>query len=100
MRNRTARQGIVMALAIAIPAVLEAQERPAYRDASLPVAHRVRDLLGRMTLDEKFWQLYMIPGAPWDSGTAESHAALFRGQHPAGHTHHSVRGRSARADAS
>jgi beta-glucosidase len=67
MRNRTARQGIVMALAIAIPAVLEAQERPAYRDASLPVAHRVRDLLGRMTLDEKFWQLYMIPGAPWDS---------------------------------
>ena len=33
-----------------------------YRDASRPVAERVRDLLGRMTLEEKFWQLFMIPG--------------------------------------
>src|SRR5262245_7176188 len=33
-----------------------------YRDAKLPVADRVRDLLGRMTLEEKFWQLFMIPG--------------------------------------
>ncbi|HYN06979.1 MAG TPA: glycoside hydrolase family 3 N-terminal domain-containing protein [Vicinamibacterales bacterium] len=39
------------------------QERPPrYRDASLPVDDRVRDLLGRMTLEEKFWQLFMIPG--------------------------------------
>jgi beta-glucosidase len=39
------------------------QERPPrYRDASLPVDERVRDLLGRMTLEEKFWQLFMIPG--------------------------------------
>jgi beta-glucosidase len=33
-----------------------------YRDATLPVAERVRDLLGRMTLEEKFWQVFMIPG--------------------------------------
>jgi len=33
-----------------------------YRDARLPTADRVRDLLGRMTLEEKFWQLFMIPG--------------------------------------
>ena len=33
-----------------------------YRDARLPIAERVRDLLGRMTLEEKFWQLFMIPG--------------------------------------
>jgi beta-glucosidase len=40
-----------------------AQGTPApYRDARLPVDSRVRDLLGRMTLDEKFWQLFMIPG--------------------------------------
>jgi beta-glucosidase len=26
------------------------------------VAERVRDLLGRMTADERFWQLFMIPG--------------------------------------
>lgn len=35
---------------------------PRYRDPSLAVAERVRDLIGRMTLDEKFWQLFMIPG--------------------------------------
>ena len=35
---------------------------PPYRDARLPTRERVRDLLSRMTLDEKFWQLYMIPG--------------------------------------
>ena len=29
---------------------------------ALPVDARVADLLGRMTLDEKFWQLFMIPG--------------------------------------
>ena len=33
-----------------------------YRDPSLPVDARVSDLLGRMTVEEKFWQLYMIPG--------------------------------------
>jgi beta-glucosidase len=38
-----------------------------YRDARLPTAERVRDLLGRMTLEEKFWQLFMIPGDLDDS---------------------------------
>jgi beta-glucosidase len=33
-----------------------------YRDARLPIDARVRDLVGRMTLEEKFWQLFMIPG--------------------------------------
>ena len=33
-----------------------------YRDARLPTDARVADLLGRMTPDEKFWQLFMIPG--------------------------------------
>lgn len=35
---------------------------PPYRNPTLPVSERVRDLIGRMTLDEKFWQLFMIPG--------------------------------------
>ena len=39
-----------------------ARNAAAYRDARLPVDARVRDLVGRMTLDEKFWQLFMIPG--------------------------------------
>ena len=34
-----------------------------YRDARLPIDQRVDDLLGRMTMEEKFWQLFMIPGA-------------------------------------
>ena len=33
-----------------------------YKNASLPVDERVKDLLLRMTPEEKFWQLYMIPG--------------------------------------
>src|SRR5688500_16965649 len=43
----------------------EAVAQP-YRDASLPVDARVRDLIGRMTIEDKFWQLYMIPGGRED----------------------------------
>ena len=32
-----------------------------YKDASTPIEERVDDLLSRMTLEEKFWQLFMIP---------------------------------------
>jgi beta-glucosidase len=35
---------------------------PPYRNAALPIEARVRDLVSRMTLEEKFWQLFMIPG--------------------------------------
>lgn len=37
-------------------------QMPAYKDPSLPVEERVEDLLGRMTTEEKFWQIYMMPG--------------------------------------
>ena len=39
----------------------------AYRDPALPVEARARDLIGRMTLEEKFWQLFMLPGSRADS---------------------------------
>jgi len=39
------------------------QTAPAYKNPRLPVDVRVQDLLGRMTLEEKFWQLFMIPGS-------------------------------------
>jgi beta-glucosidase len=56
----------VALFASALTAVVVCQpqsaERLPYRDARLPVAERVKDLLGRMTLEEKFWQLFMIPG--------------------------------------
>jgi beta-glucosidase len=35
---------------------------PAYKNAALPIEERVTDLLQRMTPEEKFWQLFMIPG--------------------------------------
>ena len=39
-----------------------AQSTPPYKNAKLPIPQRVNDLLSRMTLEEKFWQLFMIPG--------------------------------------
>jgi beta-glucosidase len=33
-----------------------------YKNPDLSIDKRVEDLLSRMTLDEKFWQLYMMPG--------------------------------------
>ncbi|WP_316808299.1 glycoside hydrolase family 3 N-terminal domain-containing protein [Pedobacter agri] len=33
-----------------------------YKDAKASVDERVKDLLARMTPEEKFWQLFMIPG--------------------------------------
>jgi beta-glucosidase len=37
-------------------------ERLPYRDPGLPTSERVRDLIARMSLEEKFWQLFMLPG--------------------------------------
>jgi len=59
------RRLLVVSVAVcALSAVLlsQSQESPRYRNASMPVETRVRDLLARMTLEEKFWQLFMIPG--------------------------------------
>ena len=41
--------------------LLFSQKLP-YKNPKLPVEERVNDLLSRMTLEEKFWQLFMIPG--------------------------------------
>ena len=42
--------------------VLQGQTVPVYKQAGAPIDARVSDLLSRMTLEEKFWQLFMIPG--------------------------------------
>lgn len=39
-----------------------AQSVPLYKDSTQPIPKRVADLLSRMTPEEKFWQLFMIPG--------------------------------------
>ena len=38
------------------------QQPPPYKNAKLPISKRVTDLLSRMTPEEKFWQMFMIPG--------------------------------------
>lgn len=38
-------------------------QKHVYKDSSLPIDQRVNDLLSRMTVEEKFWQLFMIPSS-------------------------------------
>jgi beta-glucosidase len=53
----------ILALTILAALSLGAQEpAPVYKDPRAFVDDRVEDLLKRMTLQEKFWQLYMTPG--------------------------------------
>ncbi len=54
----------------------QASDRAPYHDPHLSVDARVHDLLGRMTLEEKFWQLFMIPGSLDDSTEDYSHGVF------------------------
>jgi len=64
--NRRRPLGILAALALSSAVAAgcgpRGAARPAYRDARRPVGERVRDLVSRMTIEEKFWQMFMIPG--------------------------------------
>ena len=59
-----------------VPCALAAQGTLPFRDRHRPAAARARDLLGRMTLQEKFWQLYMVPGDLSDSSEDHSHGVF------------------------
>jgi beta-glucosidase len=50
---------------------------PLYKDATQPVEKRVADLLARMTPEEKFWQLFMIPGDLDDARPGQYKNGLF-----------------------
>lgn len=57
------KQLLIFILFFCFAGYLSAQKViPPYKNSSLPVEERVKDLLSRMTLEEKFWQLFMIPG--------------------------------------
>ena len=62
--NAVQHPSLRLAVAVAVAATLAFApgQPPPYRNPPLPVDDRVADLLGRMTLEEKFWQLFMIPG--------------------------------------
>ena len=61
----------VLFLTLIVPLIAaQAEEQPAaapYKDPKLPVEQRVRDLLGRMTLEEK---ISMLSGASWMESVA------------------------------
>jgi beta-glucosidase len=54
--------GLALSLTSAARLTAQPVQHLPYRDPGLPVTERVRDLLSRMTLEEKFWQLFMLPG--------------------------------------
>lgn len=55
------RNNLFVVTCILFTSWASAQQAP-YKNAKLPVEERVKDLLQRMTPEEKFWQLFMIPG--------------------------------------
>ena len=60
--NKITKTTILILSIILATSQLFAQEKLPYQNADLKVEQRVNDLLGRMTLEEKFWQMFMIPG--------------------------------------
>jgi beta-glucosidase len=62
MRRLSQAVALIGMLVPAHAGLSQAREAAPYRDTALPVDTRIRDLMGRMTPEEKFWQLFMIPG--------------------------------------
>jgi beta-glucosidase len=62
IRKNAFRFLIVLLLQIVATTGAFAQTIPLYKNSRAPINERVKDLLGRMTPTEKFWQLFMIPG--------------------------------------
>ena len=65
---RPLRSAIVFIALVSALAAVQTSPTSPYKDPRLQVDARVQDLLARMTLEEKFWQLFMIPGRPRQPG--------------------------------
>ena len=55
-----------------------------YKDPKLSIDARVKDLLSRMTVEEKFWQMFMIAGGMDGSDSAKYKTGIFGFQVGAG----------------
>src|SRR5687768_12577667 len=67
----------VLFLSVLLHVSLFAQQVVPYKNASLPIHERVSDLLKRMTPQEKFWQLFMIPGQVDSSNESKFTNGIF-----------------------
>lgn len=70
-----------LATALLLLATPASAQTPGYRDAARTPDARARDLLARMTLEEKFRQLFMVPGEL--GGDSSRYAAGLFGLQPA-----------------
>jgi len=53
---------LIASAALFLAVNVRAQNTPVYKEPHAGIDERVKDLLQRMTPEEKFWQLFMIPG--------------------------------------
>ncbi|HET7111886.1 MAG TPA: glycoside hydrolase family 3 N-terminal domain-containing protein, partial [Gemmatimonadales bacterium] len=67
---------LTVALLLLAARTASAQDTLPYRNPHLSPEVRAADLLGRMTLEEKFWQLYMTPGDLSDTTVDHSHGVF------------------------
>ena len=61
IKNKMKVKLSIVILAFLLSSMLVKAQLP-YRNPNLPIEERVEDLLSRMTMEEKFWQCFMIPG--------------------------------------
>jgi len=72
------RKSILFCVALSIVSFcLRGQGVQPYKNKNLPVEIRVKDLISRMTPEEKFWQLFMIPGDLDNADPAQYKHGLF-----------------------
>ncbi|MCB9300900.1 MAG: glycoside hydrolase family 3 C-terminal domain-containing protein [Lewinellaceae bacterium] len=70
---KPAIQVLLVSILTANALSVSAQKKLSYQNPGLPIEQRVDDLLGRMTLEEKFWQMFMIPGGLSDGKEKYQH---------------------------
>lgn len=70
------RAALPLLLALCAHAEAAAAQQEPYRNSQLPIDVRAQDLLGRMTIEDKFWQLFMIPGNLDDPAHDYSHGVF------------------------